>query len=126
MDPVLNANNWSCESCQSKGTHATNLPNQQSLNQIHEPRFAGPTDCLTILQWNADGLNPKIAELGEFVKKHRVDVAMIQETKLMKDKRTPKLVNCTGTLQYEQIDRMHNSPEAGLSLTSGTISLTGR
>ena len=95
MDPILNANNWSCDTCQSKGKHPTSLPNQTSEAEKHEPKHTGPTASIKVLQWNADGLNPKIAELGEFVKKHQVDVALIQETKLTKDKPTPKLYGYT-------------------------------
>ena len=37
---------------------------------------------LRIMQWNADGLNPKIDELREFVRKEKIDVALVHETKL--------------------------------------------
>jgi hypothetical protein len=37
---------------------------------------------LKIMQWNCDHLQSKMPELQEFLKKHKVDVAAIQETKM--------------------------------------------
>ena len=91
MDPVLNSNNWSCQKCCSKGSHPSTLPIPETPNEKHEPNHCGPTGSLRILQWNADGLNPKIAELRDFVGSHKIDVAMIQETKLTTNKATPDL-----------------------------------
>ena len=34
------------------------------------------------MQWNADGLNPKIDEFRKFVRKEKIDVVLVQETKL--------------------------------------------
>ena len=34
------------------------------------------------MQWNADGINTKKGELEEFLKRWKIDVAMIQESKL--------------------------------------------
>lgn len=36
----------------------------------------------TILQWNCDSLGTKIAEVAEFTKSHKVDILLIQESKL--------------------------------------------
>ena len=41
---------------------------------------------LRILQWNAEGLNPKIDELKVFLDKYKIDVALVQESKLTKKK----------------------------------------
>ena len=38
-----------------------------------------------------DGINTKIAELNHFVNEHKIDVVIIQETKLTENKPTPKL-----------------------------------
>jgi exonuclease III len=37
------------------------------------------------MQWNADGLNPKIDELREFVRKQKIHVVLVQETKLLEE-----------------------------------------
>ena len=95
IDPVLAANNWSCQACCSQGTHKTHLPTAGSPEESHEPKHTGPSGTLRILQWNADGINPKIAELQHFTETNKIDVAMIQETKLTADKRTPRLYGYT-------------------------------
>ena len=46
---------------------------------------------LKILQLNVNGLNARIQELRQLVNDHHVDVLMLQETKLSKDKPTPKI-----------------------------------
>ena len=91
IDPILKANNWACQKCCANGSHPSNLPAHEQPREKHEPRHCGPTGSLRILQWNADGLNPKIAELREFVDSNKIDIAMIQETKLTANKTTPKL-----------------------------------
>ena len=91
IDPILKANNWACQKCCANGSHPSNLPAHGQPREKHEPRHCGPTGSLRILQWNADGLNPKIAELREFVDSNKIDIAMIQETKLTANKTTPKL-----------------------------------
>ena len=96
IDPVLAANNWSCQACCCKGTHKTHLPTVGSPEQSHEPKHTGPSGTnLRILQWNADGINPKIAELQHFTETSKIAVATIQETKLTADKRTTRLYGYT-------------------------------
>ena len=73
MDPVLDSNNWMCHRCTAK-----------VYWRSKEPK-------LRIMQWNADGINTKIAELNHFVNEHKIDVVIIQETKLTENKPTPKL-----------------------------------
>ena len=49
--------------------------------------------CLRVVQWNADGLKLKVQELEAFLDQHRVDVCMVQETKLREVDRTPSFGN---------------------------------
>ena len=44
-----------------------------------------------LLQWNCDGLVTKRDKLQELLRKQRIDVACIQETKLLLGDRTPYL-----------------------------------
>ena len=46
-------------------------------------------ESIKILQWNADGINPKIHELADFLSSHEIDIAMIQESKLTAKQQTP-------------------------------------
>ena len=52
-------------------------------------------DPFTILQFNANGIGNKQAELGEFLGRHKVKVAVIQESKLTLNCRTPNIQNFT-------------------------------
>ena len=91
MDPVLNSNNWMCNRCTTRIQFPQNLPDTDILAGKHEPKFTGGAKSLRIMQWNADGINTKIAELNHFVKEHKIDVVIIQESKLTENKPTPKL-----------------------------------
>ena len=50
---------------------------------------------LRILQWNADGVNTKMGELEWYMKQKEIDVVAIQEMKLMKTSRNPKIAGFT-------------------------------
>ena len=91
MDPVLNSNNWMCHRCTTKNQFPQNLPDTDIPAGKHEPKFTGGAKSLRIMQWNADGINTKIAELNHYVKEHKIDVVIIQESKLTENKPTPKL-----------------------------------
>ena len=41
-----------------------------------------PTNCLPLMQWNANGISEKITELLTFLQSNNVNIAAIQETKL--------------------------------------------
>ena len=49
----------------------------------------------TILQWNVNGIGNKIDELGIFMEKHKVKVAVIQESKLSQTSSAPCIQNYT-------------------------------
>ena len=51
------------------------------------------------LQWNADGINTKIAELNRLVVELSVDVVLIQESKLTSRSKTPKIHGFTAVRQ---------------------------
>ena len=68
---------WVCSSCNSPHT----LPKTQPL-PTSIPTQAGNGNSFTIMQFNANGIGNKPAELGEFLKRHNVKVAVIQESKL--------------------------------------------
>jgi len=50
---------------------------------------------LKILQLNIDSILSKIEELKEFIKKNDIDIFMIQETKLIKNDKTPRIPGYT-------------------------------
>ena len=68
---------WACSSCNSPPAPSTPPapPPPTPTTTINDAHF-------TILQWNANGIGNKIDELGIFTEKHKVKVAVIQESKL--------------------------------------------
>ena len=63
-----------------------------------------------MLQWNADGLAPKVSELELHLKRGNYDVCAIQETKLRKGRATPRVPGYTSI----RLDRPNNTGGRGL------------
>jgi len=81
---------WECGTCLVRGRPQDQPPNtSDDIHQKSEPKSTGLKRPLRILQWNAEGLNPKISELRCFLDEYKIDVALIQETQLMKKSATP-------------------------------------
>ena len=77
--------NWACISCSSPPTPQIPKPLPSPIT----PK-ASDGDPFTILQFNANGIGNKQVELGDFLERHKVKVAVIQESKLTLNSRTPK------------------------------------
>ena len=56
---------------------------------------------ITIMKFNANGIGNKLTELAEFLKRHNVKVAVIQESKLSPNSKTPSIQNFT-TVQKDR------------------------
>ena len=81
---------WVCSSCSSPPT----LPKQQPL-PTSIPTHAVTGNSFTIMQFNANGIGNKLTELDEFLKRHNVKVAVIQESKLSSNSKTQIIQNFT-------------------------------
>ena len=81
---------WVCRSCSSTPT----LPKPQPLRTSISTQ-AVDGNSFTIIQFNANGIGNKLTELGEFLKRHNVKVAVIQESKLSSNSKTPSIQNFT-------------------------------
>ena len=81
---------WVCSSFSSPPT----LPKPQPL-PTSIPTQAVDGNSFTIKQFNANGISNKLTELGEFLKRHNVKVAVIQEAKLSPNSKTPSIQNFT-------------------------------
>ena len=79
--------NWTGSSCSSP-------PIPQSLPSPNTTK-ASDGDPFTILQFNANGIGNKQVELGEFLGRHKVKMAVIQESKLTLKSRMPNIQNFT-------------------------------
>ena len=79
-------------------------------------------DSFTILQFNAIGIGNKQFELGEFLERHKVKVAVVQELKLTLNYRTPNIQNFTTVRKYR-----HQGQGGGLlTLIHKSINLSRR
>ena len=79
---------WVCRSCNSP-------PTLSKLQPPPIPTQAVDGNSFTIMKFNANGIGNKLMELGEFIKRHNVKVAVIQESKLSSNSKTPKLHHST-------------------------------
>ena len=71
------------------------------------------SDVLRILQWNADGLLGKKAELEEFLERKKVDVAVIQETKWDGKTATPVIRGFTAVRKDRVVIRRGEEMKGG-------------
>ncbi|MES9973890.1 MAG: reverse transcriptase family protein, partial [Candidatus Thiodiazotropha sp.] len=58
---------------------------------------------LQIVQWNANGILRELPLLEDYLERHRVDIACVQETKLLPRDQTPHLKQFTAVRQDRQI-----------------------
>ncbi|MEL7306976.1 MAG: reverse transcriptase domain-containing protein [Pseudomonadota bacterium] len=72
---------------------------------------------LRVLQWNADGLTGKKAELEDFLRRWDVDVAVIQETKLGNKTKTPVIQGYTAVRKDRVVVRRGEEMKGGGLLT---------
>ena len=72
-------------------THSTNTETASITNYTK----ASDGDPFTILQFNAKGIGNKQVELGDFLERHEVKVALIQKSRLTLNSRTPNIQNFT-------------------------------
>ena len=82
--------NWACISCSSP-------PSPQIPKPLPSPitTKASDGDPFTILQFNANDIGNKQVELADLLERHKVKVAVIQESKLTLNYRTPNIQNFT-------------------------------
>ena len=76
-----------------------------------------PTNCLRLMQWNANGISGKITELLTFLHSNNVNIAAIQETKLTNNTKPHK---STG-LAAVRFDRHKNKGGGLLVLIKDTV-----
>jgi len=84
---------WECRICLEQNLPPDEPPTTtDSISQKSEPKSAKRRNRpLRIVQWNAEGVNTKMGELREFIKEYKIDVVLIQESKLTEKKSSPVL-----------------------------------
>ena len=86
--------NWVCSSCSSPPTPPIPKPLPSPITTK-----ASDGDHFTILQFNTNGIGNKQVELGEFLERQK-KVAVIQESKLTLNSRTPNIQNLIAVRKY--------------------------
>ena len=76
-----------------------------------------PTNCLRLMQWNANGISGRITELLTFLHSNNVNIAAIQETKLTNKSKPHK----TSGWAAVRLDRHKNKGGGLLILIKDTI-----
>ena len=79
-----------------------------------------PTNCLRLMQWNANGISGKITELLTFLHSKKDNIAVIQETKLT-NKTKPMIT--TGWVAV-RLDRHKNEGGGLIMVINDTIPST--
>ena len=79
---------WQCEACQ--GVFAT-PPAKAVATSAEFKTGRASKPVLNILQWNCDTLRSKVEELKIFLREKKVDIFVLQETKLIPKDETPKI-----------------------------------
>ena len=82
--------NWACSSCSSPPIPPIPKPLPSPITTE-----ASNGDPFTIQQFNANGIGNKQVELSEFLERHKVKVAVIQESKLTLNYWMPNIQNFT-------------------------------
>ena len=73
-------------------TATTTIPNtSQPLRTNNTPTPHTRTRNINILQLNVDGLRTKLSEIEQFLHKHNIHIALLQETKLTHTHKTPHI-----------------------------------
>ena len=91
VNAVLEGMDWVCSTCQTKDQR--DFEDRVGLQMlISEKVEEGQRhQGLRILQWNVDGVVPKITELADRLQKDNIDIATIQEMKLRSGTATPRI-----------------------------------
>ena len=93
-----------------EGRSRLRQPRRRRNSDIEEGK--GKTNnAISILQWNADGLNTKVNELRNRLQNENIDICNIQESKLQPHMPTP---NISGYKATKRIDRKGGIQGGGL------------
>ena len=88
-DVAFQMQGWCCPKCIQQ-QNATGQPTNQPIRL--DPKTTGAKQAqIRILQWNANGIHRELPLLEELLEKNNVDIACIQESRLLPKDRTPEL-----------------------------------
>ena len=87
QEDAQRSGDFTCRVCKVRSRPADAVPKTSaSIIQRKERKQKSLKRPLRILQWNAEGINTKMSELRPFLEEYKIDIALIQESKLTKEK----------------------------------------
>ena len=110
---------WRCVGCEPPNQPSATASANQSPDGVRgrvSSEFVS-RGSLRIFQWNADGIALKIPELESFLVAHRVDVCLLQESKLRSDRSTPRFKGYTVVRRDRSTSGPSGIPRGGGLLT---------
>ena len=90
----LTGQKWTCPDCEEAKVNRRIPDDMETIFKTRDKPDES-VEKLIITQWNADSIQSKWEEFKEFVAKHKIDVFLLQETKLGKKNKTPSLPGYT-------------------------------
>ena len=81
---------WSCSACENPAERSFRTAPTEA-EPISERTEGDHQSSHRVLQWNADGLATKASELEDVMRRQRIDLVNVQETKLQPHMMTPKM-----------------------------------
>ena len=111
--------NWVCPNCtEDENQEENNNEVPQPGEDTQYKQTATKETTLKILQLNTDSILSKIEELKEFIKKNNIDIFLIQETKLVRNDKTPKIPGFT-TERRDRLQQKGKEKDRGGGLITG-------
>ena len=111
---------WCCKGCtpgnERRGSEEENVTEDEK-GRDRKGEWRKTKKDIKILQWNADGIGNKHKELGELLKRLKIDVATIQESKLSDRSSTPQWERYTTIRKDRQLMRKGTEMKGGGLLT---------
>ena len=97
QEDAQRSGDFTCRVCKVRSRPKTSA----SIIQRKERKQKSLKRPLRILQWNAEGINTKMSELRPFLEEYKIDIALIQDSKLTKEK-DPETSDIQGYNDYRE------------------------
>ena len=103
---------WSCPKCKHLNDphNFTRTLGGSAVESSAQDQKKTSKACLRVLQWNANGISPKVHELEERLTREDYDLCLLQETKLRSGMPTPRIKGYTSI----RLDRPREDGGGGL------------
>ena len=94
---ILDRERWVCPNCEEDEVEKETIHNGEAQTEqaTQYKQAATKETTLRILQLNIDSILSKVEELKECIKVNKIDIFVIQETKLIKSDKTPRIPGYT-------------------------------